>query len=91
MTAWKTVQGSQPERPGEIDTTTSAVVVYQRKNIQRVTVEDPADGSTELWQYEEREMSRDEYIEMRLEQDRADLKQQRADIDYLSMATGYEL
>lgn len=62
MTNWKTVHGSQAARPEEFDTTSSAVTVYQRRNIERITVEN-ADGSvTELWQYEERQMSREEYL-----------------------------
>ena len=84
MTEWKKVQGSQAERPAELDTTTSAVTVYQRKNIERVSVEN-ADGSvTELWQYDEREMSRGEYAAMQI-------LQNHADIAYIAMETGVEL
>ena len=36
MTDWKKVQSSQAEKPVEFDISTSAVVVYQRKNIERV-------------------------------------------------------
>lgn len=62
MTDWRKVQGSQVEKPKEFDTTTSAVVVYQRKNIERITVEDGMTGETaEFWQYDERELTRDEY------------------------------
>ena len=68
MTDWKKVQGSQETQPETFDTTSSAVVVYQRKNIERVTT---ADG-TELWQYDEREMSKEEYTLLALEQLRAD-------------------
>ena len=52
MTDWKKVQGSQEERPAEFDTETSAVVIYQRKNIERITVENPDGTTTELWQYD---------------------------------------
>lgn len=61
MTAWKTVQGSQAQQPREIDTTTSAVVVYQRKNIKLITIENDDGTTTEMWQYEEREMTRPEW------------------------------
>ena len=77
MTDWKLVYGSQIERPLEIDLATSPHVVYQRKNIKRVTV-DSEDGSTELWQYDERTMSHEEYSDLRIDQN-------RADIDYMSM------
>ena len=84
MTNWKTVQGSQAARPAGLDTTTSAVVVYQRKNIERITVKNIDGTTTELWQYEEREMTREEYVELRINQN-------IADIDYIAMETGVEL
>ena len=61
MTDWKKVQGSQQEKPKEWDTTTSATVVYQRRNIERKTVKDMNGQTAEFWEYEEREMSREEY------------------------------
>lgn len=64
--------------------TTSAVVVYQRKNIERVTVENTDGTTTELWQYDEREMTREEYVDLQLEQN-------RADIAYVAMETGVDL
>ena len=73
MTVWKTVQGSQAVRPEEFDVTTSSVVVYQRRNIERITVENNDGSTTELWQYEEREMGREEYVAMQLGQNRADI------------------
>lgn len=84
MTDWKKVQGSQAVRPEEIDTATSAAVVYQRKNIERVTVESEDGSATEFWQYEEREMTHDEYVDLRI-------RQNSADIDYIAMETGVEL
>lgn len=84
MTDWKIVQGSQPVRPAEIDTTSSAVTVYQRKNIKRVAVKNEDGSTTELWQYEERQMTREEFFNMRQEQN-------AANVDYLSMMTGVDL
>lgn len=84
MTSWKIVQGSQAARPEEFDTATSAVAVYQRKNIERVTVRNDDGSTTELWQYEERQMTHEEYVAMQLGQN-------RADIDYIAMETGVEL
>lgn len=84
MTAWIKVQGSQTTRPAEIDTTSSSVTVYQRRNIERITVK-CEDGSTaELWQYEERQMTREEYFMMQIEQN-------YANIDYLSMMTNINI
>lgn len=66
MTDWKKVQGSQAEKPAEFDTTTSEVVVYQRRNIERVTVKNTDNTETELWEYEERELTREEYTVVRV-------------------------
>jgi len=76
MTDWKKVQGSQVEKPQEFDTTSSAVIVYQRKNIERVTVEDKVSGeTTEVWQYDERELSREEYSIIIAEIQQAQIKE----------------
>ena len=61
MTEWITVQGSQEIKPSEFDTASSKKVVYQRANIKRVTVEGVDGETTEIWQYDERQMSHDEY------------------------------
>ena len=61
MTEWTTVHGSQAEKPSEFDTTSSAVVVYQRRNVKRIEIENQDGSISELWEYEERKMSRDEY------------------------------
>ena len=61
MTDWRKAQGSQSEKPAEFDTTTSAFTVYQRRNIERITVENGDGSTTELWQYDEREMTHEEY------------------------------
>ena len=69
MTDWKKVQGSQETKPEEFDTTTSEVVAYQRRNIKRVEVENMDGSKTELWEYEEREMTHDEAVKLRLAAD----------------------
>ena len=56
MKDWRKVHGSQPEKPAEFDTTSSPTTVYQRRNVQRITTEDG-----ELWEYEERTMTHEEY------------------------------
>ena len=84
MTDWRKAQGSQADQPAEFDTTTSAVIVYQRRNIERLTLINADGRTTELWQYEEREMSHAEYTDLKIEQN-------RADIDYISMETGVDL
>lgn len=64
MTEWELVHGSQAEKPSEFDTTSSAVVVYQRRNVKRIEIENLSGIVSELWEYEERKMSRDEYAFM---------------------------
>lgn len=70
MTDWKTVTGTQPERPEEIDKTSSPLTVYLRKNIKQVEREiEGSDGESQTvteWQYEEREMTVEEYENMAL-------------------------
>lgn len=61
MKDWKKVQGSQSEQPAEFDTKSSVDTVYQHRNIKRVTVENQDGSKTELWDYEERTLTRDEY------------------------------
>lgn len=66
MTEWQLVQGSQEEKPLELDTTSSEFFVYQRKNIQRVTAtSDLTQNTYEYWEYEERKLTKDEYARMR--------------------------
>lgn len=60
MTPWRKVQGSQEDRPQEIDAFSSPSTVYQRRNIKRLS-----DGQQEgLWEYEERTLTREEYALM---------------------------
>lgn len=66
MTEFKTVRDSRIERPAEIDTT-SAVKVYERRNIRQETTETDMGGekiSVTEWVYEQREYTRDEYALM---------------------------
>ena len=97
MTDWKKVQGSQPEKPSEFDITTSSVVVFQRRNIKQVTV-DNSDGTTAtLWEYEEREMSREEYAVVHVNQLQQEVNAQKeqtlntqmALVDMYEMMIGY--
>ena len=68
MTGWKEVQGSQKSKPKEFDLTSSATVAYQRRNIERIEVENMDGSKTEIWQYEEREMTHDEAVKLQLAQ-----------------------
>ena len=47
----------------------SAIVAYQRQNIKRVKVAGMDGEETELWEYDEREMTHDEAVKLQLAQD----------------------
>lgn len=72
MTDWKKVTGTQPERPEEVDKTSSTSTVYLRRNIEQIEKKvEGTDGevrTTTEWQYEEKEMSIEEYKNMILMQ-----------------------
>ena len=97
MTDWRKVQGSQPEKPSEFDITTSSIVVYQRRNIKQVTVDNSDGTTTTLWEYEEREMSREEYAVVHVNQlqqevnaqKEQNLNTQMALVDMYEMMIGY--
>lgn len=92
MTDWKEVQGSQDTKPAEFDTTSSSEVVYQRRNIEQIEVENPMDDTkTKLWKYDEREMTRKEYEEVRVESQQEQIDQNRADIDFISAMSDISL
>ena len=61
MKNWQRVQGSQVNKPSEFDTTSSPTTVYQRKNIQRIEIENMDGTKSELWEYDERTMTHEEY------------------------------
>ena len=54
MTDWKKVTGTQPDKPEEVDRTSSPSTVYLRKNIEQVTREvEGSDGKMQTvteWQ-----------------------------------------
>ena len=70
MTDWKKVTGTQPDKPEEVDRTSSPSTVYLRKNIEQVTREvEGNDGKMQTvneWQYDEKEMTVEEYENMDL-------------------------
>ena len=64
MTEYKLVESMQLDKPIDIDTKSSPNIVYQRKNIKSVEATGSEDDFTykpEHWEYEERELTQDEY------------------------------
>lgn len=56
-------EGSQTEKPAAVDTTSSATVVYLRRNIQQITRADEM-GEITLWQYEEAQCTHEQFEEI---------------------------
>lgn len=62
-------EGSWAEQPQAVDATSSASVVYLRRNIRQVTKEDSTSGGTvTLWGYEEAQVTPAEYTAYLAEQ-----------------------
>lgn len=80
MTDWQFVEGSQLDKPAELDSTSSKVYVYQRRNIQRVSTDEGV-----FWQYEERKLTHDEYQKLRI----AELELQNTNLE-LALTELYE-
>ena len=66
------------------DTKTSAFVVYQRRNVKRITWTSPDGTSTELWEYEERELTPEEYAIARVEEQDKTVRDMSASVDFFT-------
>lgn len=60
---WRTVTGSQEQKPEAIDKTSSSEVVYLRRNIKRTYKTEEKGGVVLLWQYEEAIVTQEEYAQ----------------------------
>lgn len=61
---WKKVTGCQPNKPDEVDTTSSPTTVYLRRNIREAEIAEQMDGTPITgWEYEEAQLSLEEYKE----------------------------
>ena len=61
---WKNVTGCQPNKPDEVDTTSSPTTVYLRRNIQEAVIGEQMDGTSITgWEYEEAQLTKEEYEE----------------------------
>jgi len=59
---WKNVTGCQPNKPDEVDTTSSPTTVYLRRNIQQKEITQNEETIT-VWAYEEAQLTKEEYEE----------------------------
>ena len=67
MKDWKLVTGSQVTRPEQVDKDSSPTTVYLRRNIKEITTVTDEQGKSvpvKQWEYEEKEMTLEEYEQM---------------------------
>lgn len=88
---WRKAEGTQAEKPKEIDTESSPSCIYIRRNITRQTRNQDNNEETTYWSYDEAKLTRDEYNQYVTELSVADIQQQRADIDYIALMIGLDL
>lgn len=92
---YKIVEGFQPERPLEIDETSSRTTVYLRRNIEEVPNMDadgnPSEGTH--WRYEEAQLTKEEYkiYSGLMEENKKIQGDLQSKIDYLSIMMDIEM
>jgi len=59
---WKNVTGCQPNKPDEVDATSSPTTVYLRRNINQKEITQNEETIT-VWEYEEAQLTKEEYEE----------------------------
>lgn len=64
---WRRAEGTQAEKPKEIDTAASPYSVYIRKNIQQEVRQQQGGGSVTVWTYDEAVLSLKEYAQYQKE------------------------
>ncbi len=78
-------------KPETIDTTSSKTSVYLRKNIVEKERQDDDGNPFQYFEYDEAKLTKEEYERYLDELAVADIRQQRADIDYIALMTGVDL
>ena len=86
------IKSQSSVKPDLVDTTSSKVVVYLRKNIVENKKTDEMSGKeTVFYEYEEAKLTKAEYKEYLKELEIIDIQKQRADIDYIALMSGIDL
>ena len=86
------VKSQSSVKPDLIDTTSSKVVVYLRKNIvENIKTYEMNGEETAFYEYEEAKLTKEEYQEYLKELEIIDIQKQRADIDYIALMSGIDL
>lgn len=82
MTDYRLVENMETDTPAEIDATSSPNVVYQRKNIKSVKEsgsEKENNYKPAHWEYEERELTKDEYSQYLIAMEQAEVINEHSD------------
>lgn len=79
------------EKPDLIDQTSSKSHVYLRRNISESYREDMDGNNQKYYDYEEAKLTKEEYEQYINEIAMLDIRQQRADIDYIALCVGVDL
>lgn len=88
----KWYKSESTEMPDEVDSTSSKIVVYLRRNIVEKQSESDTDGETQTYyEYEEAKLTKDEYDKYLKKISITDINQLRADIDYLAIMADISL
>lgn len=85
------IKSESAEKPESIDTTSSKTSVYIRENIVEKEREDDDENVYKYYEYDEAKLTKAEYEKYLDELSAADIKQQRADIDYIALICGVDL
>ena len=86
------IKSQSSVKPDLVDTTSSKVVVYLRRNIVENKKTDEMSGKeTVFYEYEEAKLTKAEYKEYLKELEIIDIQKQRADIDYIALMSGIDL
>lgn len=86
------IKSESTERPEIVDTTSSKTSVYLRRNIKATIHVDEESGDETTWyEYEEAKVSHTEYEEYMQVAEAVNMRQIRADVDYIALCAGVDL
>lgn len=79
-------------RPDEVDTTSSKTTVFLRRNIKEVQRKNEiSENETIYYEYEEAKLTKEEYEKYLQVAEAVNMRQIRADLDYIALCSGIEL
>lgn len=85
------IKSESTVRPDEVDTTSSKTSVFLRRNIKEVARSDELNEETTVFEYEESKLTKEEYEKYLQVAEAVNMRQIRADVDYLAIMLDVEL